>query len=154
MCNEETAKALEQMEDKISSELQDMQSNFSGGVDPDQLMEMASGLATVGENLDTIASALDMFYAKSGMVVADIPEEQEELDEIFIDDDSLRDVFANVYPDENHALMLVKLDGNLEDAEKDAVQTELTRLLDEQDFAELDLWSQANLCWIHRCGLR
>src|SRR5690554_38013 len=138
MCNEETAKALEQMEDKISSELQDMQSNFSGGVDPDQLMEMASGLATVGENLDTIASALDMFYAKSGMVVADIPEEQEELDEIFIDDDSLRDVFANVYPDENHALMLVKLDGNLEDAEKDAVQTELTRLLDEQDFAELD----------------
>jgi len=136
--NEQTAKALTEMEKKISSEVAGMQSGLSGGISPDQLTDMVSGFTIVGENLHTIADALTMFYAKSGMMIADIPDRQQELDEIiFAEDGEMRALFANVIPDDNNALMVVKLEGNLGDTDKDQIYEKLDRLLERQEFESL-----------------
>lgn len=133
--NTETAKGLTEIQKQLSSELGSMQGSLSGGFSPDQVTEMAVGFAEIGANLNNIGDALAMFYRKSGMLVPAIPNDQEELDQIFFaEDGEMRAAFANVTPTENNFLMIVKLEGNLSDAEKDAVYSDLTRVLERQEF--------------------
>lgn len=133
-----TAQALEEMEKKISTEVAGMKGALSGGLSPAQLEDMAAGFAAIGENLSNIGDALTMFYAKSGMMIADIPDRQQDLDQmIFAEDGAMRAAFANVVTDDHNALMVVKLEGGLADADKDAVYTKLVRLLELEEFDSL-----------------
>lgn len=136
--NEETAKALTEMENKISTEVASMKAGLSGGISPDQLADMAAGFSSMGENLNNIAEALAMFSAKSGMMIADVPDQQQELDQsIFEEDGVMREAFANVVPDDYHSLMVVKLEGSLSDTEKDEVYQKLTQALEREEFQDL-----------------
>jgi len=130
-----TADALGKVSTQLKTETSTMKGSLSGGINPDELNEMAAGFITMGDNLSNIAEGLSTFHTKSSMMVADIPADQEELDNILYDEDNnLRTQFMDVILDNKNSLMVVKLQGNLDDEYKDQVAKELTTALDDEGF--------------------
>lgn len=135
-----TSKALENMNNKLTAETSSMKKEFKNvdSMDPEQLKEMAERFITMGENLAQISDALEMFHEKSGMMVADIPKTQEELDTILYDEEGkLRSMFSDVVIDDKNSLMVIKLQGNLEDEEKAEIAQEVSTAMDEEEFENL-----------------
>ncbi len=130
-----TAEALDKVSSQLTDETSSMKESFTQGINPDELNEMATGFITMGDNLSDIAEGLSTFHAKSSMMVADIPANQTELDNILYDEDkNLRALFSDVIIDDKNCLMVVKLQGNLGDEYKDQVAKDITIALDKEDF--------------------
>lgn len=130
-----TAKGLTNISSQLSKETSEMKEGLSGGINPDEIKEMAAGFITIGENLGEISEGLDTFHSKSSMMVANIPTSQEELDTILYDEDSkLRTIFDDVIVDDSHNMMVVKLQGNLGDQYKDIVYADLNKALESEGF--------------------
>ncbi len=130
-----TANGLEKMKNNLQSQTNEMKGGFDGALTPDQLKEMSDGFLEMGEKLADISEGLETFYDKSGMMEATIPSEQAQLDEILYDEEgNLRSLFSDVVVNEQQALMIVKLNGNLADTEKDAVYQKLNHSLEKQNF--------------------
>ncbi len=133
-----TAGGLTGISNKLVNETSEMKKGISGGINPEELKEMAEGFVTIGENLGKMSEGLEMFYSKSGMMIADIPDTQEALDEILYDKNAiLRTVFNDVVIDDTHSMMVIKLQGNLDDSYKDAVYADLNEALEKEDFENI-----------------
>ena len=134
-----TAKALENISTKLSAETNGMKGFLSSGsgIKPEQLKEMSNGFITMGENLEDISTALSTFHGKSNMMIADIPQTQEDLDEILYEEGELRSIFDDVVIDENNALMVIKLQGNLSDEHKAQLTDEIKTAIDEENFESI-----------------
>lgn len=133
-----TADALDKISGQLTSETSSMKENFANSIDPDQIKEMSEGFIIMGDNLLNISEGLSTFHTKSSMMIADIPTEQSELDTILYDDNgNLRDVFSDVILDDKNSLMVVKLQGNLDDSYKDQVAKDIRLAIDEEGFETL-----------------
>lgn len=123
----------------LETEVGGMMSNLSGGIDPDELKTMAAGFVTMGENLMDISEGLATFNSKSGMMSANMPDNKADLEDILYDEnEELRDVFNDVIIDDNNNVMMIKLQGNLEDEKKDLVYEEVESALEKQDFSDIE----------------
>ncbi len=130
-----TSKALTNISSQLSRETSEMKSGLIGGLNPNDLQEMAEGFVTIGEKLGDISEALEVFHTKSSMMVANIPTSQDEVDTILYDEDSnLRTIFDDVIVDDNHSMMVIKLQGNLEDSYKDLIYTDVNAALENRRF--------------------
>lgn len=116
-----TASALGSIEDNLSTKLNSMKGDLSSALSKDDLMKMADGFIEMGLKLSDISDALSLFYDKSGMMEARIPSTQKELDVLLYEEDStsLKSIFNELIISDHQLLMVVKLDGNLSDADKD-----------------------------------
>ena len=133
-----TAKGLANISSQLSKETSEMKSGLTGGINPEELKEMAAGFVTIGENLGDISEGLGVFHTKSSMMVANIPTTQEELDTILYDEDlNLRTMFDDVIVDDTHNMMVVKLQGNLEDKYKDIIYADLSTALENEGFENI-----------------
>lgn len=133
-----TAVGLSGMKVQLTNETVDMKSGLTGGIDPAELSQMAAGFVTIGENLSEMSKGLSLFHSKSGMMSANIPNSQSELDQIFYDENmQLRPLFNDVIIDDTHHMMVIKLQGNLEDSKKDAIYQEVSAALDSKDFEDV-----------------
>ena len=130
-----TAKGLANISSQLSKETSEMKAGLTGGINPNELKEMAAGFVKIGENLADISKGLATFHSKSSMMVANIPTSQVELDTILYDEDSnLRSIFNDVIVDDTHIMMVVKLQGNLGDEYKDLIYQDLSSALEKGDF--------------------
>ena len=130
-----TAKGLANISSQLSKETSEMKAGLTGGINPNELKEMAAGFVKIGENLADISKGLATFHSKSSMMVANIPTSQVELDTILYDEDSnLRSIFNDVIVDDTHIMMVVKLQGNLGDEYKDLIYQDLSSALEKEDF--------------------
>ena len=135
-----TSEALTKISDKLVSETQVMKASLTKGLSESQVKEMSLGFTEMGTRLGSISAALDMFHVKSGMMTADIPDTQAELDTILYDEGGdLRTVFSDVVLDSSSTLMVVKLKGNLEDAQKDEVSVRLAEAIEQEGFTTLSV---------------
>lgn len=133
-----TSKALTNISSQLSKETSSMASGLSGGINPDELKEMATGFITMGEKLGGISEGLGIFHSKSGMMISNIPGTQEELDHLLYDENlNLRSIFSDVIVDENHSMMIVKLQGNLEDEYKDKIYDDISSSLEQEEFSNI-----------------
>jgi len=132
---ENTSLALTNISSNLTNNTTTVQGGLDGGISKAELNEMATGFITMGKNLSDIADGLEMFSNKSGMLVADIPGNQAELDLILYDEDNnLRTIFNDVVVDDFNSLMVVKFQGNLEDEYKDQISTDITMALEDEEF--------------------
>lgn len=123
----------------LETQVGGMMSNLSGGIDPEELKTMAAGFVTMGENLMDISEGLATFNSKSGMMSANMPDNKSDLEDILYDEnEELRDVFNDVIIDDNNNMMMIKLQGNLEDERKDLVYEEVESALEKQDFSDIE----------------
>lgn len=133
-----TAKGLTNISSKLSKETSEMKAGLTSGINPVELKQMAEGFVTIGENLGNMSQGLGIFHSKSSMMVANIPTTQEELDTILYDEDlNLRAIFDDVIVDDTHNMMVVKLQGNLEDKYKDIIYEDLSTALEKEGFENI-----------------
>lgn len=135
--NDKTVEALTNINTQLGSQTKEMAGGFGDALSPSQLNNMADGFLSMGNKLKEVSDGLDIFYEKSGMMVADIPTEQKELNKVLYDNGELRPMFSEVVLDDNHAVMMVKMDGNLADSQKDAIYQKIEKSLDEQNFESI-----------------
>ncbi|MGH4120797.1 hydrophobe/amphiphile efflux-3 (HAE3) family transporter [Clostridium sp.] len=134
-----TSKALTGISSKLAGETSSMKAGLTGGISPDELKEMASGFITMGEKLGDASKGLGIFYDKSNMMVADIPGDQVGLDSILYEDETnkIRSMFSDVILDNEHTLMVVKLQGNLGDEYKDQISKDVSTALEKEGFKNI-----------------
>lgn len=126
---------LADMTSNIQSELDSMKDIFDLDLSPEDFQDMADGFLTMSENLLDLSEGLDTFHSKSGMLVANFPHNQKELDEILYEDGELREVFEDTIIDENHLVMMIKLEGNIDDSKIDELYEAVQIAADSQDFS-------------------
>lgn len=123
--------------DEVEAEVAEMKGNLTGGIDPEELKTMADGFITMGENLGNLSETLETFNEKLGMLAATVPHNQAELDFILYDeDDELKEIFSDTVIDEEHVMMMIKLEGNIEDTAKDIVYQEVSQAMEAEEFEE------------------
>lgn len=112
-----------------------MRGNLSGGINPEELQTMGAGFMTMGENLNDVSENLAIFNEKLGTFESAIPHNQTELDFILYDEaGELKEIFLDTVVDEEHLMMMIKLDGNIEDPAKDAVYREVIQAMEAEEF--------------------
>lgn len=130
-----TSKALTNISSKLTKETSSMKEGLTDGISPDKLKEISTGFITMGEKLEDVSKGLKTFHSKSNMMIADIPKDAVELKNIIYDENKkIRSMFSDVIKDEKNSLMVIKLDGNLEDQYKDEIVKEIGNALDEEGF--------------------
>ncbi len=130
-----TSTALTAISGKLTEETSSMAEGLTDGIDPAELTEMATGFVAMGEKLSDVSTGLATFHAKSNMMVADIPADQAELDNVIYDENhEMRSLFSDVVIDSENSLMVVKLQGNLDDEYKDQIVQDLETALDNEGF--------------------
>lgn len=135
MASMDPSSAMEDMLSQQEAEMAKMKEDLTGGIDPEELETMADGFVVMGENLQELSEGLETFYEKSPMMIPNIPQDQEELDNILYEDDGeLRDMFSDVVIDDEHVMMMIKLDGNLEDDEKDILYEDVAQAMEAEGF--------------------
>lgn len=131
--------ALSGLTDNMEDNINEMKSNLSAGMSPEDLKTMSEGFVTMGENLANLSEGLETFHEKSDMMIPNFPHNQRELDNILYEDDgNLRSVFEDTILDDNHHMIMIKLDGNLEDDVKDEIYADVSDALDKEEFKDID----------------
>ncbi len=126
---DQTSNALDGISSNLEKELASIQNNLSKAVDPAQLKEMAQGFVMMGESLNSLSDGLETIVEKSPMVEASIVSTQTELNQIlYRNNNTLQPMFDDVVINEQQVMMVIKLDGNLDDARKDELSTTIETL--------------------------
>ena len=92
----------------------------------------------MGANLEEISSGLSLFQTKSTMMEATVPSLASEMDLVLYEEGSLRSAFADVVVSDTQAMMMVKLDGNLNDTEKERLTQLVITSIEDAEFTTLE----------------
>ncbi|WP_440896995.1 hydrophobe/amphiphile efflux-3 (HAE3) family transporter [Amphibacillus sp. Q70] len=130
----DSSEMLSGFKSNMENEISGMKDNLSGGISPDELKNMSDGFITMGENLSELSNGLNTFYEKSGMMIPYFPHNQNELDDILYDEGKLRNIFSDTVIDDHHMMLMIKLKGNLDDGAIDALYSEVSYAMEEEDF--------------------
>lgn len=134
-----TVSGLTNMKNQLSSQTAEMKEGLSGGISPEELTTMADGFIVMGGNLNDLSLGLKTFHSKSTMMIADFPKEKSELDSILYEENGeIRSMFSDVLLDDTNSLMMIKLQGNLADGNKDLLYGEVQTALEKQGFTDID----------------
>ena len=130
----DSSEILSSFKTNIEHEVAGMKENLSGGISPDELKLMSDGFITMGENLNKLSDGLKTFHEKSGMMMPYFPHNQKELDNILYENGELRDVFSDTVIDDNHMMLMIKLEGNLEDSTIDSLYKDVSYAMEKENF--------------------
>jgi hydrophobe/amphiphile efflux-3 (HAE3) family protein len=133
-----TATALTTIGSTLTQELGGMKDSLSTAISPTELKNMANGFVSMGKNLIGISSGLNTFQQKSTMFDVQVPRLDEELKLVLYENNVLRTAFKEVIINDNQAMMIVKLQGNLEDAEKERLTDIIISTVNKAGFTSLD----------------
>ena len=133
-----TAGALNTIGSTLSSELSGMKEGLKDAISPQELKTMAEGFVSMGTNLQEISTGLSLFQTKSTMMEASVPSLASEMDLVLYEEGSLRSAFNDVVVSDTQVLMMIKLDGNLNDTEKERLTNLVIASIDDAGFTTLN----------------
>ena len=133
-----TAGALNTIGSTLSSELSGMKEGLKDAISPQELKTMAEGFVSMGTNLQDISTGLSLFQTKSTMMEASVPSLASEMDLVLYEEGSLRSAFNDVVVSDTQVLMMIKLDGNLNDTEKERLTNLVIASIDDAGFTTLN----------------
>nr|AHH81857.1 hypothetical protein [uncultured bacterium pAB4] len=133
-----TAGALNTIGSTLSSELSGMKEGLKDAISPQELKTMAEGFVSMGTNLQEISTGLSLFQTKSTMMEASVPSLASEMDLVLYEEGSLRSAFNDVVVSDTQVLMMIKLDGNLNDTEKERLTNLVIAIIDDAGFTTLN----------------
>lgn len=133
----ETSGALGTIGNTLSNELSTMQEGLKDAISPVELKSMAEGFITMGTNLEEISTGLSMFQTKSTMMEASVPSLVSEMNLVLYEDGVLRSAFNDVVVSDNQAMMIVKLEGNLSDSEKERLTNLVISSIEDSNFTTI-----------------
>ena len=120
----EKEKEMEELKNEMQEKREDQ---------AEMLGTIGEGLTTMGENLQLISENMETMYGYRDIMTPGLPENQATLDHMVYDDDGVfRPMFEEVIVDDNHMIMMVKLEGNTSDEEKSEVIDMINTYLDKE----------------------
>ena len=132
-----TAGALTAIGSNLSTELSGMKDSLKDAISPQELKAMAEGFVSMGASLQEISSGLSQFQTKSTMMEATVPSLTSEMDLVLYEEGTLRSMFSDVVVSDTQAMMMIKLDGNLNDTEKERLTKLVFESIDDVGFTTL-----------------
>ena len=133
-----TASALTTIGSTLNTELSGMKEGLKDALSPQELKAMAEGFVSMGANLEEISSGLSLFQTKSSMMEANVPSLASEMNLVLYEEGSLRSVFSDVVISDTQAMMMVKLEGNLNDIEKERLTNLVITSIEDADFTTVE----------------
>lgn len=132
MVPENTIKGLKTMQGNLTSKLAQLSGMQDGQKQQlSNLQQLGEGLSTMGDNLLTISTNLTTMLTYADAVAPSVPTSQGTIDRMAYDDDgNLRVMFTELIVDESHMLMMIKLQGDTDDAAKNSVLTLINDFVD------------------------
>jgi hydrophobe/amphiphile efflux-3 (HAE3) family protein len=115
-----------------------MKDSLKDAISPQELKVMAEGFVSMGANLEEISSGLSLFKTKSTMMEATVPSLASEMNLVLYEEGTLRSMFADVVISDTQAMMMVKLNGNLSDAEKEHLTKLVISSIEDADFKTIN----------------
>ena len=135
-----TSKALDSIAANLDKELSSIRTSLSKSVSPDQLKEMANGFLMMSEQLTQLSGGLKTISDKSPMMSATIVSTKAELDQILYDENNiLKSMFNDVVIGENQIMMVVKMNGNLDDIRKDELTSTVFEIFEHVEFKNAEV---------------
>ncbi len=125
---------INSIKDQMSQEFANVKAGLDISIDPKEFKKMANGFGVISENLLNMSNGLEIFNEKSNMLLANFPHNQNELNSILYEDDKLREVFNDTIIDDQHLMMIVKLNGNVSDSVIDSVYSDVLKAIEQEDF--------------------
>ncbi|HZK24313.1 MAG TPA: MMPL family transporter [Oscillospiraceae bacterium] len=126
----QTAQGLEKMKNGLRTQVKSLQQLQQQMPDLSQLDTLAAAMDTFSQNLLTIAQGLETMLAQSNIMYPGLPRSQQTLELLLYEESGeLRPLFNQTIVDQQHALMMIKLQGQLSDAEKEEVVEQLNNAL-------------------------
>ncbi|MDD4642844.1 MAG: hydrophobe/amphiphile efflux-3 (HAE3) family transporter [Erysipelotrichaceae bacterium] len=132
-----TAGALDTIGATLSNELEGMKDSLKDAISPAELKAMAEGFVSMGANLQEISSGLNTFQVKSTMMEATVPSLTSEMELVLYEDGILRLAFDDVVISDTQAMMMVKLNGNLSDTEKERLTNLIITSVEDAEFTTI-----------------
>ena len=135
-----TSEALDNISLSMTETFSGIKESFAESVSPDQLKEMAEGFLKMGEQLRQLSDGLEMMVEKSAMMEATVVSTQPELEQIMYDEDGhLNTMFEDVVISPYQLMMVVKLEGNLDDQRKDELTSTISDVLGKAEFKDAEV---------------
>jgi len=129
----------EQIEKKTALQSQIQKQEEKQGEEQEEEQEQAEkfsslgkGLTEMGEKVQTIGENMASIYSYSDIMTPGIPGKQATLNNMIYEDGELRPIFGDVVVDEHHMLMMIKFEGNTDDATKSELVDRIHSYLDTE----------------------
>ncbi len=120
----QTAAGLSTMKDGLLTQVNQLKDIQNQLPDFSQLDDLAEGMNLFSENVLKISEGLETILENSNIMYPGLPRSEKTLATLLYDDDShLRPIFSQTVLDENHVVMLIRLNGNISDEKKEQVVT-------------------------------
>jgi len=133
-----TATALTTIGSTLNQELSSMKDGLKDAISPTELKNMANGFVSMGKNLVDVSTGLQTFQQKSTMFDVQVPRLTEELNLVLYENEELRTAYNEVVINDNQAMMIVKLEGNLDDSEKERLTDIVVSTLNNAEFTTVE----------------
>lgn len=137
----EMQEEMEVQQAEREAEMQDFQDEMEEkqAEQTEMLSTLRDGLVEMGESLQSISENIDTMYGYSDIMTPGLPESQDTLDNmIYDDDDELRPMFEEVVVDESYMLMMIRLEGETDDADKGEVVNEINAYFESEELETAD----------------
>lgn len=122
----QTAQGLKKMKNGLLAQGQSLQQLQKDIPDLSQLDTLAMAMETFSQNLLTIGQGLETMLEQSNIMYPGLPRSQQTLELLLYDESgAIRPIFTQTIVDQQHAMMMIKLQGNLSDADKENVVQQL-----------------------------
>lgn len=131
--------ALQFIKDNLSNEIDNIKEIFETGISPEYLTILSQGLIEMGKNLAMMSNGLNEFIKKSTSLKVTVPSDQNEINFILYDNGEIRTIFKELLIDESHALMTIKLNGNLDDQAKEDIVNKVILIIEKENFENLNI---------------
>lgn len=131
---EEMQKDMQAQQAVKEKQMQELQEEMQGKQEEqaEKFSSLGKGLTEMGEKLQTIAGNIASVYDYSDIMTPGIPGKQATLDNMIYEDGELRPMFGDVVVDEHHMLMMIKFEGNTDDATKSELVDRIHSYLDTE----------------------
>ncbi|MHB1454279.1 MAG: hydrophobe/amphiphile efflux-3 (HAE3) family transporter [Saccharofermentanales bacterium] len=135
-----TAQALDNISVNLTDTFSGIKESFTESVSPGQLKDMAEGFLKMGGQLGQLSDGLELMAEKSAMMEATVVSTQHELEQIMYDEDGhLNTMFEDVVMNPYQMMMVIKLEGNLDDQRKDELTATISDVLGEAEFKDAEV---------------
>lgn len=132
----EDTKRVPTNSDQKNSDLTNIQVQLKEQVN--KLNTLSESLSEMGGKLKSISENIETINKYSDIMTPGLPKKQATLDNMIYEDGKLRTMFKEVVVDDNHMVMMIKFNGNVNDSEKSDVVNIINTYLDTETMDSID----------------
>lgn len=135
---QQTKQGLSTMQQGLMEKVSTLSGTSDIGSMQSDLSNLAEGITMMGEKLVAVSEGLETILSFHDIMHPGLPNNDATLANLLYDEGNLRPIFDELLIDPHHSLIMIKLQGNIDDASKEAITAELRHQLDTKAFTNVN----------------